>query len=113
MSVFAGRAVGRCMLAAAMVCSALPATAGDQGDATAGLEVGRRWCANCHVVEPGQRSGSDSVPTFASIAARPNLTPESLKAFLRAPHTASKMTDFHLSQTDIDNAVAYLRSLRP
>lgn len=80
-------------------------------DMLAGKEVAQRWCANCHLVAPGQSTAtSDSIPTFMAIAARPNVTLDGLRAFLADPH--GRMPPLVLSRADIDNLAAYILSLR-
>jgi mono/diheme cytochrome c family protein len=93
-----------------LVCP--PLQAQSAGDPTAGLEVAHRWCSNCHVVDARQQTGSDAVPTFAMIARKPTTTATSLKAFLQMPHYASRMPEFQIASTDIDNLAAYVLSLR-
>lgn len=79
-------------------------------DADNGLKISQRWCASCHVVAPDQKSGSADVPTFADIARR---TTESkpLAVFLATPH--GKMPDMTLSQPEIADIIAYIRTLGP
>lgn len=98
----------RWMILAAATLTAAPALA---QDVVAGKEVAQRWCANCHLVAPGQASAtSDSVPTFMAIAARPNVSMDGLRAFLADPH--GRMPPLVLSRADIDNLSAYILSLR-
>jgi mono/diheme cytochrome c family protein len=40
---------------------------GAAADSANGRRIAERWCAECHVVAPGQRQASDAVPTFAEI----------------------------------------------
>lgn len=103
------------VLVGLLTMAALPAAAqsggSGGGDALAGREVAQRWCATCHVVAPGQTTAtSDSIPTFMSIAARPNVTQDGLRAFLADPH--GRMPPLVLSRADIDNLSAYILSLR-
>lgn len=95
------------LMAAAM--AALPGTAFAQ-DAAAGRAVAQTWCASCHTVEARPATAVDQVPGFAVIANRPGVTADGLRTFLSMPH--SRMPDLSLSRTDIDNAIAYLLSLR-
>ncbi len=89
--------------------AALPGTALAQ-DAAAGRAVAQTWCANCHTVEARPVTSADQAPGFMVIANRPGLTADGLRAFLSTPH--GRMPDLSLSRTDIDNAIAYLLSLR-
>jgi hypothetical protein len=57
----------------------------DGGVHEAGKALAQTWCANCHMVTPGQATAtSDSVPTFMAIAARPNVTGDGLRALYDA-----------------------------
>ena len=95
------------LIAAAM--AALPGTASAQ-DAAAGRMLAQTWCANCHTVDARPTIAADQVPSFTVIANRPGVTADGLRAFLSAPH--GRMPDLSLSRTDIDNAIAYLLTLR-
>ncbi len=93
----------------AMVMAGLPGAALGQ-DAAAGRGVAQAWCANCHAVDARPATSADQVPGFAVIANRPGVTADGLRAFLSAPH--GRMPDLSLSRADIDNAAAYLLSLK-
>lgn len=79
-------------------------------DAKHGKTIAARWCAACHVVASDQKSASADVPPFADIALR-RTDPKALANFLADPHP--KMPDMHLSRREIDDIVAYIRSLDP
>lgn len=71
-------------------------------------------CVKCHEV-PGYSAeaapASINAPAFATLAGKPEVyTEERLRAFLRAPHWP--MSQFILSESDIDNLLAYFASLR-
>lgn len=92
---------------------ALPAMAQTVGDPVAGGRLARSWCANCHIVGPGQAATpatGDAAPTFASVVARPETTALSLRVFLQTPH--QRMPDFALSRAEADDLIAYILSLR-
>lgn len=87
--------------------------AGDQqaGDPSVGRDVARTWCSSCHLVSgTGQTTAGDAVPPFATIAKRPDATPEKLAAFLQKPH--GRMPDFALDENQIKDVVAYLLTLK-
>jgi mono/diheme cytochrome c family protein len=89
---------------------ALPAISSAQ-DRERGRELAVRWCANCHVVERSATTGrADGLPTFPSIAARPQTTVASLQSFMNAQH--GRMPDFQLSVRDRDDLAAYILGLR-
>ncbi|MBW7970005.1 cytochrome c [Bradyrhizobium sp. BR 10289] len=80
-------------------------------DASHGADLAKRWCASCHVVASGQAQASADVPSFASVARRPDFSPERLAFFLLDPHP--KMPNFPLSRTEASDIAAYIGSLRP
>lgn len=75
-----------------------------------GGDLAKRWCASCHVVTNGQSQASADVPSFASVARRPDFSPERLAFFLLDPHP--KMPNFPLSRTEASDIAAYIGSLR-
>jgi mono/diheme cytochrome c family protein len=79
-------------------------------DAKHGATIAQRWCATCHIVTSDQKTGSADVPPFADIARR-KTNAKALAAFLADPHP--KMPDMHLTRTEIEDIVAYIRSLNP
>lgn len=85
-------------------------TEADRLRAESGHDLAMRWCASCHVVDMA-RPGTDAVPTFEAIAARPGVSPERLKGFLLEPH--GEMPDFQLSFPHLDAIISYILSLRP
>lgn len=79
-------------------------------DPSHGSDLAKRWCASCHVVANGQAEASADVPSFASVARRPDFSPERLAFFLLDPHP--KMPNFPLSRTEAGDIAAYIGSLR-
>ncbi|MFV0280153.1 MAG: c-type cytochrome [Rhodoblastus sp.] len=79
-------------------------------DVENGLKISKQWCAACHVVAPDQTSASVDVPTFGDIARR-KTEKKPLAAFLAEPH--GKMPNMSLTRNEIDDIVAYIRSLGP
>ncbi len=100
-------------LIAALILAAVPATGHAQsgvGDPMAGRQVAQTWCSNCHSVEvSAQTLTTDVVPSFAAIARNPTMPPSVLRAFLQHPH--GQMPDLYLSRPEIDDLIAYIRSL--
>ncbi len=78
-------------------------------DADHGETLAKRWCAACHIVAPDQRTGADNVPSFASVAKRPDFTAAKLSSFLRDPHP--KMPNMELSRGEADDIAAYIAGL--
>ncbi|MGW1421081.1 c-type cytochrome [Bradyrhizobium manausense] len=96
------------LLATVSGLGALPALA---ADADHGADLARRWCASCHVVTSSQTQASADVPSFASVARRPDFSTEKLAFFLLDPHP--KMPNFPLSRIEAADIAAYIGSLRP
>ncbi len=78
------------------------------GDAAHGGVIAKRWCAACHVVAADQQSAKVDAPPFADIAFR-RPDDKAIARFLIDPHP--KMPDMSLSRREIDDIVAYIRSL--
>ena len=104
-----GRSFLAICAATLMLAFASAAHAQASGDPGAGLKLVRQWCTGCHVVEPAGRGG-DSGPPFLEIANRPDRTPQTLRAWLTNPHPP--MPNLGLSNTEINNIIAYLQSLQ-
>lgn len=99
----------RTLVAATLVSfTALPAAGQPAGDAAAGRRLAERWCASCHAVAPGR--ASDTAPAFATMARDPKRTEAYLRAWLQRPHP--RMPDFNLGRDEIDDLLAYLRTLK-
>jgi mono/diheme cytochrome c family protein len=94
-------------LLAAPLSVAGPAFA--QGDVAEGRRIAQRWCASCHVVGPDTRGG-DAAPPFLALANDPRKTEDYLRNWIRNPHPP--MPNFNLARRDIDDLVAYIRTLR-
>jgi mono/diheme cytochrome c family protein len=77
-------------------------------DAAKGEIIAKRWCASCHLVSPEQKQAVADVPSFAAVA-RMKLPDGSLKAFLSDPHP--RMPNMSLTRAEIEDIVAYIRSL--
>lgn len=77
------------------------------GEAEAGWQLARRWCAGCHVVDMAGY-GTDSAPAFATVA-RDRTDRRWVRAWLEAPHPP--MPNMNLSRGEIDDVIAYLDTL--
>ena len=93
-----------------VVASSLGTSSALAADADHGADLAKRWCASCHVVANGQTQASADVPSFASIARRPDFSPERLAFFLLDPHP--KMPNFPLSRNEAADIAAYIGALR-
>ena len=74
-----------------------------------GEALARRWCSSCHVVAADQASGTEGVPSFATIAATRD--DAAIRGFLFDPHPP--MTGLSLSRGEIDDVVAYIEAQKP
>ena len=78
-------------------------------DRVNGQRIAVRWCAECHIVESGQKQGSDRVPTFAELGGSKRFDVKSLAAFLMAPHN-SRMPNLSLTRSEVADLLAYIKS---
>jgi mono/diheme cytochrome c family protein len=76
-----------------------------------GRTLAERWCVNCHVVGPDQKSATTDAPPFASVARRPDFNESRLAFFLLDPHP--KMPNMQLTRDDATDLAAYIASLGP
>lgn len=83
-------------------------TSAFSADAQHGKLFARRVCALCHVVADGQRPGDPDAPSFRSIPESPQFH-EKGAALLLEKHP--KMPNLALTQTELDDVVAYIKSL--
>jgi mono/diheme cytochrome c family protein len=104
------RMATRTVFAALMGVVSGGAALGAPADSEHGEVLARRWCAACHIVADDQAQGTDNVPTFAAIAARPGFDAGRIATFLRDPHP--KMPDMQLSGAEAADLAAYIASLR-
>ena len=93
----------------AIAAAGLIGTAVVAADAEHGEQLAKRWCATCHLVDGNQGQASADVPAFATIARKPDFTPEKLASFLLEPHP--KMPSFPLSRREAADIAAYIGSL--
>ena len=94
---------------AAVLGPAAPALA-QAGDAHRGSALAQSWCAGCHVIDArGGGRSADNAPPFPVIAADKSKTPDHLRQWMTREHT--QMPNFNLGRRDIDDLVAYIRSL--
>ena len=94
-------------IALAAFVASVPALAADIAN---GKRIAERWCASCHVVTPEQARGSADVPSFTAVALKyPDA--KALATFLASPYP--RMPNMTLSQPEIADLVAYIRTLGP
>ncbi len=91
--------------------SMVPARAQERGNPDAGRSLALSVCANCHLVQEGQRKAPmDSVPSFYALAHDPTKTDARLSTFLNRPHPP--MPNIELSRQQIADLVSYIATLR-
>jgi mono/diheme cytochrome c family protein len=76
-----------------------------------GRDLSQKLCTNCHAVEahPSGPMRAD-VPSFAAIAARPDVSASKLAGAIIIPHPA--MPGVQLTVAEIRDVVAYILSLK-
>lgn len=76
-----------------------------------GAALSEKLCAACHVVGTSDnRAGEAGIPTFASIANRPDQTAELVAGAIIVPHPP--MPSVPLSLPEIRDIVSYIMTLR-
>ena len=98
------------LLSTAWLCAASGAAFALPADVQHGESLARHWCAACHIVADDQGHGSDNVPTFSAIAAKPGFDAGAIARFLQDPHP--KMPDMQISTTESADIAAYIASLK-
>jgi mono/diheme cytochrome c family protein len=79
------------------------------GDPVVGKDIASRRCAQCHLVDGGRtRSAAPPLPVIARDV---SWTDDRLADFLTKSHGG--MRGFSISRQEIENLVAYIRSLEP
>lgn len=76
-----------------------------------GSTLAQRWCASCHVVSNEQSKGTDTAPSFASVAGRPNFDEDKLATFLLEPHP--KMSNMALTPNETRNIASFIAQQKP
>ena len=98
-------------LAAGSAAVAGPAQAQQQPNPREGERLARQWCSSCHLVAADQRTPApDVAPPFASIAARPNVTPGALRVIIQMPYP--RMPQMALSRDEVEHIIAYILTLK-
>ena len=95
-----------------MVCVGQAGAQDLTGDPAAGGKLARDVCAECHVVERGQKDvAMTGAPAFPDLASDPAVTEMSLRFLLQRPH--DRMPDLVLSKEQTDDVVSYILTLKP
>lgn len=93
----------------ALAILALPALASAEGNAERGKALAMRWCSGCHIVAEDQ-PGGDAGPAFTSLMRNDARTEFDLREWLFQPHPP--MPDLNLSAEEIDDLIAYIRTIQ-
>jgi mono/diheme cytochrome c family protein len=90
---------------------AASAHAQEIGDPVAGLAYAKKDCASCHAVLANEQiSPLPQAPTFQAAADTPGMTATALAVWLQSSHPT--MPNIVLTQTNRDNVIAYITSLK-
>ena len=93
-----------CLVAADRSWSQMP-------DAKRGHELAARLCSQCHLVDSAAATAMlADVPSFAAIAARPNITAEHLAGRIIVPHP--EMPGVQLTTQELRAIILYIISLK-
>lgn len=80
------------------------------GDAIRGAALAESWCQSCHIIDQrGTGRTVDPAPPFPLIASDPKKTPAYLQRWLSTSHP--QMPDFNLGRREIEDLIAYIRTL--
>jgi mono/diheme cytochrome c family protein len=101
-----------CRIGIAVLMLLATARDGVAADSMKGQRLAVRICTACHLVLPGQQQALDHAPTFGQIAASQSLDERALKTFLADPEH-SRMPNLSLTDSEIADLVAYIRTLAP
>lgn len=74
----------------------------------AGRALAERSCSACHTLD-SREAGGDAAPSFRRLAATNRDSPGWVRAWLSDPHPP--MTGINLTRQEIDDIVAFLRTL--
>jgi mono/diheme cytochrome c family protein len=96
------------MAALATLAFLAHSTSGFSADAQSGEQFARRVCATCHVVVAGQPPGDPNAPSFQSVAQSQQFHQKGV-ALLLEEHP--KMPNLALTQEELDDVAAYIKSL--
>lgn len=77
---------------------------------TQGAQLARQWCANCHVIGGNAPATIQQGPPSFQAIAQGGLSADQLRVFLSHPHGA--MPDLSLTRAEIDDLIAYIKTLR-
>jgi cytochrome c2 len=104
------RVLAKILPALLLLIIAVAQAAAAETNASAGSRIAQRWWVNCHVISSAQTGTvTQGPPSFPTIA-KSGMSNDQLRAFLSHPHDA--MPDLALTRDEIDDLIAYIRSLQ-
>jgi mono/diheme cytochrome c family protein len=108
----AARALRALAWLAAVSALASPAPAQSPAAVAHGRMLAAEVCAGCHALDGGEprEVGGVRVPSLRAIAGKPLQSAESLRSLITAPR--HPMPALRLELSDVEDLVAYIRSLR-
>jgi|SRR5450755_4397203 mono/diheme cytochrome c family protein len=78
-------------------------------DVENGRRLSERWCSGCHAIGPDSAKFK-GVPSFASIAAKENVSSDMIASFLGLPHAT--MPYFPISRKDAQDIAAFIMDMK-
>lgn len=101
----------RDIILATAVALSMPAQAQEIGNASRGLALAQRLCAECHAIEKQYaRSPNAHAPRFQAVASTPGMTAMALSAALNTSHQS--MPNILLAADEQADITAYILSLK-
>jgi mono/diheme cytochrome c family protein len=86
-------------------------TESKESDLAGGKTIAAKLCVGCHLIDKSAGGATPAdVPSFPSIANRPNQSIDALTNWLMAPH--APMPDPHLTRKEIRDLAGYIFSLK-
>ncbi len=107
MTSLARATIGAALMA---VLGSGPVKAQSIGDLTAGRMIAATLCVQCHRITGSDNDPDRTPPDFGAVANMRSFTGLSMRVFLQTPH--GQMPRYQFNQTEMDDIVAYLSSLR-
>jgi cytochrome c len=99
------------IILATAVALSMPAQAQEIGNASRGLALAQRLCAECHAIEKQYaRSPNAHAPRFQAVASTPGMTAMALSAALNTSHQS--MPNILLAADEQADITAYILSLK-
>jgi mono/diheme cytochrome c family protein len=77
-----------------------------------GLAFAEQRCSACHAVTSNASSPNPEAPPFEDVANRPEVTPASLRQFLRDSHNYPAAMNFAVGAAEVSDLADYMATLR-